>query len=256
MDLHDYADVAENYDLYLNGVGGNSTGFEDYYLLLAQKYGTQGIIDIACGTGALTLPLAKAGYEVEATDISSAMIEVTNQKLAKENLNVKTFTSDMTELQTSRKYSLAIIARSGFMHLPTEEIQKKALLSIRDCLIDGGVLTFNTFEPYFPTQLTQIHTGKEDYSMRCEYINKDGCREKIFNAINYNPETQIMSGNWKFETLDDNDNVIDVRIRPLTMRQSYKIQIWYLVEKCGYEVIEANIQPCCNNNIIWILKKI
>jgi len=255
MDLHDYKDVAENYDLYLDQVGGSYDGFEDYYLNLASKYGEDGIIDIACGTGVLTIPFARAGYDVSATDLSEPMVEITKQKLINEKLEATCFTGNMIDFSTDNKYSLAIIARSGFMHLLTYEDQEKALLNIRKHLVKGGILTLNTFEPNYNIQLKQIHTKENDYEFRAEYTNSEGQKEKIYHSISYNPETQIMGGTWKFVTYDENDNVINERIRDLKMRQSYSIQIHYLAEKCGYKVLEAEMQKECNNNIIWILQK-
>lgn len=255
MDLHDYKDVAENYDFYLSKIGGDYDGFEEYYLSLANQYGKGGIIDIACGTGALTLPLAEAGYDVTATDLSESMVEITKRKVDMKKLNVETFVGNMIDFDTENKFSLAIIARSGFMHLTTYEDQEKALRNIRKCLKEDGILTFNTFDPLYNIQLKQMHTSEDDYSFRAEYINSGGKLERIYDAITYNPETQLMYGKWKFETLDSSKSVIDVRIRELKMRQSYPIQIHYLAEKCGYEVLEAEKHRECNYNIIWILKK-
>lgn len=256
MDLHDYKDVAENYDFYLDDVAGTYEGFEEYYLDLAEAYGKGGIIDIACGTGALTVPFAKCGFDVTATDLSEAMVEVTRRKVDEEGLTVKTFVGNMTNFKAERQYSLAVIARSGFMHLTRYEDQEAALLNIKEHLVDGGILTFNTFEPDYRIQLIQIHSKEDEFRFRAEYTNSDGNRERIYHAIGYNPETQIMGGKWKFETLNEDGDVVDERIRELKMRQSYAIQIHYLAEKCGYAVIEAEKQPACNNNIIWILKKI
>ena len=47
--------------------------------------------------------------------------------------------------------------------------------------------------------------------------------------------TQQTYGNWKFETLDDNGNVIDERIRPLLMRQTNRSEIFLLAELCGFD---------------------
>ena len=52
MDLHDYEDVAENYDLYLDAMyrnEDNHSGFQEFYLDFAREYGKEGVIDIACG---------------------------------------------------------------------------------------------------------------------------------------------------------------------------------------------------------------
>ena len=155
MDLHDYKDVAENYDLYLDVMyreHDNYEGFRDFYLDLAREYGAGGVIDIACGTGAVLLHLAQNGIDADGSDLSEAMCDVARSKAARLGLDLNIFPANMTDLRAPRKYSLAIIARSGFMHLLTPEDQRAALLSIRESLVDGGILTLNTFAPSRPSR--------------------------------------------------------------------------------------------------------
>ena len=262
MDLHDYNDVAENYDLYLNEMykeHDSYEGFQDFYLELAKQYGQEGTIDIACGTGAVLLHLASAGIEIDGTDLSQAMVDVANEKAQEMGLHLNIFAANMTEFCSDRKYSLAIIARSGFMHLLTPELQRQALLNIRENLTDNGILTLNTFAPLPFLQAEQMRTKETDYTPRVEYINKQGLKEKIYNAITYDPRTQIMSGNWKFVTYGENDEVISERVRPLKMRQTYKQEMLYLIELCGFEVVTVygNYHKSTDDtgHYIWILRK-
>ena len=262
MDLHDYKDVAENYDLYLDVMyreHDNYEGFRDFYLDLAREHGQQGVIDIACGTGAVLLHLAANSIDADGSDLSEAMCAVAREKADKLGLHPCIVPANMTDLHPPRKYSLAIIARSGFMHLLTPEDQRAALLSIRDALTDGGILTLNTFAPFPPIQAAQMRTTPEDYEFRLEYVNRDGQRERIYNAITYNPATQVMHGHWKFETLDDGGNVIATRIRPLAMRQTYAQELRYLLELCGFEVLhrygDYHRSEEDTGRYVWVLKK-
>ncbi len=262
MDLHDYKDVAENYDRYLDVMYSehdNYEGFQDFYLDLARQYGSGGTIDIACGTGAVLLYLAEAGIDIDGTDLSEAMCDVARRKAENRGLNLNIFPANMTDFKSEKKYSLAIIARSGFMHLLTPELQRAALLNIRNNLIDGGILTLNTFAPFPPFQAEQMRTKETDYSFRLEYINSDGHREKIYNAISYDPRTQVMFGNWKFETYDDAGNKIGERVRPLKMRQTYKQELLYLVELCGFDVLQVYGDYYGSTEdtgrYVWVLRK-
>lgn len=262
MDLHDYKDVAENYDLYLDEMyreHDNYEGFLDFYLDLAREYGSGGVIDIACGTGAVLLHLAQSGVDADGSDISAAMCAEAGAKAERLGLKLNIFTANMANLRAPRKYSLAIIARSGFMHLLTPEDQRAALMSIRECLTDGGVLTLNTFAPFPPIQAAQMRSTPEDYQFRLEYVNRSGQREKLYNAITYNPATQVMHGNWKFETLDGDGRVIDRRIRPLSMRQTYSQELKYLIELCGFEVLarygDYYRSTADTGRYVWVLRK-
>lgn len=99
-------------------------------------------------------------------------------------------------------------------------------------------MTFNTFDPWPAAQAQQINTTPEDYSLRLEYINSNGNREELYNAISYNPYLQHMYGNWKFVEYDADGNVIGERVRLLLMRQTYRSEIFLLAELCGFEVLD------------------
>ena len=159
MDLHDYQDVAENYDRYLEVMythDDHHENFQEFYLSLARKYGSGGVVDVACGTGAVLLYLAERGIDIDGTDLSEEMCKVAAAKADAMGLRLNIIPADMTIFSSGRKYSLAIIARSGFMHLPTQALQEAALRNLREQLLPGGILTLNTFDPWPPMQAAQM----------------------------------------------------------------------------------------------------
>ena len=272
MDLHDYQDVAENYDRYLEVMythDDHHENFQEFYLSLARKYGSGGVVDVACGTGAVLLYLAERGIDIDGTDLSEEMCKVAAAKADAMGLRLNIIPADMTIFSSGRKYSLAIIARSGFMHLPTQALQEAALRNLREQLLPGGILTLNTFDPWPPMQAQQMKTSPEDYSFRLEYVNSRGNREKIWNAITYNPYTQQMYGNWKFEEFNEKGEMIGERIRPLRMRQTNRWEMFLLAKLCGFEVADiyrgyngdkedlndTSSASRYQSNLIWILKR-
>ena len=272
MDLHDYQDVAENYDRYLEVMYAHDDhheNFQEFYLSLARKYGSGGVVDVACGTGAVLLYLAERGIDIDGTDLSEEMCKVAAAKADAMGLRLNIIPADMTVFSSGRKYSLAIIARSGFMHLPTQALQEAALRNLREQLLPGGILTLNTFDPWPPMQAAQMQTTPEDYSFRLEYVNSRGNREKIWNAITYNPYTQQMYGNWKFEEFNEKGEMIGERIRPLRMRQTNRWEMFLLAKLCGFEVVDIyrgyngdkedlddpSSAARYRSNLIWILKR-
>ena len=272
MDLHDYQDVAENYDRYLEVMYAHDDhheNFQEFYLSLARKYGAGGVVDVACGTGAVLLYLAERGIEIDGTDLSEEMCKVAAAKADAMGLRLNIIPADMTAFSSGRKYSLAIIARSGFMHLPTQALQEAALRNLREQLLPGGILTLNTFDPWPPMQAAQMQTTPEDYSFRLEYVNSRGNREKIWNAVTYNPYTQQMYGSWKFEEFNEKGEMIGERIRPLMMRQTNRWEMFLLARLCGFEVVDIyrgyngdkedlddpSSASRYQSNLIWILKR-
>ena len=273
MDLHDYKDVAENYDRYLDVMYSKESdrheNFQEFYLELAKKYGSGGVVDVACGTGAVLLYLAEHGIAADGTDISQAMCDVATKKAQEKGLKLNIFPANMTDFNSGRKYSLEIIARSGFMHLPDQKAQIAALKNLNQQLLPGGVLTLNTFDPWPTVQAQQIASSTEDYVFRLEYTNAQGKREELYNAICYDPYTQQMKGNWKFVTYNEDGSIAEERIRPLLMRQTYRSEMFLLAELCGFEVTDIyrgykgdkedlsdpSSAEKFRSNLIWILRK-
>ena len=71
------------------------------------------ILDIGCGPGALSIPLAKAGAEVTSFDIASGMLERIRETAGKENLKITTvegswWSADIDKLGFRKKYDLVI----------------------------------------------------------------------------------------------------------------------------------------------------
>ncbi len=103
-----------------------------------------------------------------------------------------------------------------------------------------------------------MKSNQDEYYLRSEYTNHEGKKERIYNAATYDYITQIMHGSWKFETLDDNGNIIDTRVRPLAMRHTYRQEMEYLFELCGYEIVTVYNDYCygeAKDNFIWMVRK-
>lgn len=264
MDLHDFKDVASNYDLYSNSLNNNKSPLGDnatqqFHCDLASKHGQDGILDIGCGTGLTTIPIAQK-HNIIGIDISNAMIDELLMKAKSAGVKVDTLCSSMTNFDTRKNNSLAFIARTGFMHLLTTKDQKDCLLTIRNHLKPGGILSLNTFYPSYELITKYLQSKIDDYTLRTEYINARGNTEKIYNSNTYNPELQIVSGQWLFEEYHA-EQIIDKRIRPLSIRMTFKTEMEHLFELTGFKVkeifgdYEYNM-PKYPGWLVWIVEKV
>jgi SAM-dependent methyltransferase len=118
------------------------------YLGFAERTGGP-LIELGCGTGRLTLPLAQAGYDITGVDMSPRMLEVAQAKVDQADLGdqVTLLLADMREVQLPQRYRLAFIAINSFMHLTTPEDQLAALQAWRRLLLPGGLLIIDVDSP-------------------------------------------------------------------------------------------------------------
>ena len=71
----------------------------------ARTYGIEGkkILDLACGTGELSIRLAEEGYEVTGVDLSAEMLAVAREKAERNGHSLFLVEQDMSELEGSRR---------------------------------------------------------------------------------------------------------------------------------------------------------
>ena len=75
----DCFDIYEDAEFYDQEFGTRST--ETPFLLKQAKLAGGPVLEVACGTGRLTLPLARAGIEITGLDISQPMLDPVTVKL-------------------------------------------------------------------------------------------------------------------------------------------------------------------------------
>ncbi len=118
------------------------------YQAFAERTGSP-VLELACGTGRILLPLAKAGIHITGLDISRAMLEIARQKVAMAGVDdrVRLLQADMRDFALDQQFHMAFCAINSFMHLETQADQLAALRCWRRHLRPGGLLILDLFPP-------------------------------------------------------------------------------------------------------------
>ena len=134
----------EVYDLYYSWV----TEDIPFYLSRAREAGGP-VLEAACGTGRVLLPILAAGVDIDGFDLHPGMLEVLKRKAAERGLAPRVSIADMRDFTMPRRYALVTIPFRAFQHLLTTADQVAALRCMREHLDPGGSLVFNVFFPSF-----------------------------------------------------------------------------------------------------------
>jgi cyclopropane fatty-acyl-phospholipid synthase-like methyltransferase len=133
--MNDYDLIAPFYDV-------EHASFDedvDLYLHYAEMQ-TGPLLELACGTGRLLIPLAEQGYTLLGVDYSQPMLDIAQGRVQQEGLEARITLAqqDMRSLNLGRQFSLAFIALGSFAHLTSRKAQQQALAAIRRHVTTGG----------------------------------------------------------------------------------------------------------------------
>lgn len=207
-----------------------------FYELLAEEAGGAAL-EVACGTGRLTLPLAEAGIEITGVDLSEGMLTVARQKsqaltdAARARLTL--LHQDMTALKLDRRFRLAFVPFRSFQHLLTREQQRQALESMRKHLEPDGLLVLHLFDPRLDFLIDEEapmpgHAGTHPASGR-RFVGE-------ILKTRFDHLAQIRRDLWRYAELDAAGETLREATREMALRWTYRWELHYLLELSGFAV--------------------
>jgi len=108
-----------------------------------RKYSTKSSLNLlepACGTGRLIVPLSKHGFRCTGFDINSYALKYLEEKLKRNKLKATLFAGDMVDFSTKyRMFDGAYCTVDTFRHLLSEEQAKQHLLNVAKGLKKNGI---------------------------------------------------------------------------------------------------------------------
>ena len=122
----------------------------DWFLSLAARGGGT-VLELCCGTGRVTVPLARAGHHVTAVDLSAPMLERLRARLAAEPpetaARVVTVQQDVTRLAVDGRFDLIIVPFNSLLCIPDFAQQLRALTAAAAHLRPGGRVALDLVNP-------------------------------------------------------------------------------------------------------------
>jgi SAM-dependent methyltransferase len=193
------------------------------------------VLEIACGTGRVLLPLARAGVPVAGLDVSEAMLAVAGRKLegepAEASARVTLVHGDMTQFELGRQFELIIIPFSAFQVLLTRADQRACLERCRAHLATGGKLAIDVFNPRLSRLASPapVAEGPEEFS------GPDGETVRWSGETEYDLANQLLRSQWRYErTSSRGETTISEHL--LALHYFFRFEMEWMVEACGFEI--------------------
>jgi SAM-dependent methyltransferase len=176
--LEDYADPAL-YDL-------ENSDFEPdgpFYLSLAQQLGGP-VLELGCGTGRVTIPLARQGITMTGLDIVPEMLARARRKAG--DLPIEWIEEDVRDFHLGKQFNLICAPGCVFEHLLERVDQEAMLACVHEHLAPEGFFVVATRFPR-PVSMVNVEEEQDWFS----YTDENGRDVRVTGTDCYDPVRQI-----------------------------------------------------------------
>jgi SAM-dependent methyltransferase len=232
--VNSYVDYAEYYDT------DHAIQIDvDFYLDYARQCGSP-VLELACGTGRVLIPMAEAGFEVAGLDLNEHMLDRCRHKVAERGLGdrVQLHLADMAAYALPRTdFRLAYIPVRSFMHLNTQAEQIACLERTYAHLRPGGLLIVDIYAPSY--RYLAMEPDQAFFLRRETRLPNGHALKRWDRFVRNDPLLQIQHTELRFQEFDNQRKLVRERTLPLTTRYTLRWEMQLLLERAGFEVVDV-----------------
>ena len=178
-----------------------------FYLHLLKKTGGP-VLELACGTGRLTIPIAEAGHDVTGLDVSETMLAQARKKNLDMPLSPVFVQGDARDFQLDRQFQLILLPFNSICHLLDRQSFEAMAACVHRHLAPDGCFVIDFFMPFFRYF---IRDPEKRYPVS-EFKGPDGETVILTESNRYDPATQINGITWYFD-IDGKEEVATNNMR-------------------------------------------
>jgi SAM-dependent methyltransferase len=215
-----YADPSL-YDLLFPSDHSVADGF---YLEEARLSGGR-VLELGCGSGRLTIPIARSGVDIIGADLSESMLAAARAKALAAGVAVEFVQTDMRDFELPGRFAAIFIPGNSLLHLFTVEDWKRCLACVRRHLAPSGRLVFDISK----WDLSRL---VRDPAIRYPVL-KVG-EVEIEEASSYDAAAQIRHIKWYLSAPGSPDS----RVIEYSLRVVFPQELLLLLDSAGFRLEE------------------
>lgn len=127
--------------------------YEDWVRFAESEWARYGIkpekvMDLACGTGNISILLARRGYDVTGVDLSEEMLAIAEQKARSAGARVRLYRQDMSRFQAPERMDCVVCFCDSLNYLTDPRDVEQTFASVYRALRPGGIFLFDVHSLY------------------------------------------------------------------------------------------------------------
>jgi SAM-dependent methyltransferase len=218
-----YSD-AQCYDLVMGAYASEAP--LKFYRRQVARYGKP-VLELACGSGRLTIPLANEGVNITGMDISVEMLNLAKLKASASGLSIRFIQGDMRSFDLGEKFKFIFIPAQSLSHLHTRAEIEDCFACVLQHLASEGRFLIELFNS--SVRMLARETDRR-YPVG-QYVDpKAGSQVFVTEEVRYDAASQINHIRWFFRDERSNKETV----LSFEMRQFFPQEIDALLGYNGF----------------------
>jgi SAM-dependent methyltransferase len=219
---------ARLYDLMYpqpSGLGSKA----QFYLDLAVASGGA-VLELACGTGTMLLPIAERGIPCQGVDLSGDMLAQARTKFEASGASVGLHEGDMTDFDLDARFGFVFVASNSLTHLHAAGDIVRCFRAVRRHLAAGGRFAFDVFNP--SVQYLAAANGVRREMQR--FYDPERGEVRVDVEERYDAAAQVTRGVWYFSA----EREPDFFVASVEVRSMFPQELPMLIEAGGLRLLD------------------
>ena len=249
---------AETYDMRTFGFPGEI----DFWIARARESGGP-VLELACGTGRVSWPIARAGIDIVGIDLAPAMLAEAERKRAAENpdvtARVRFIRADMSAFELKQQFALAIIPFRAFQALLSADQQRAALGCVRRHLKPGGRLIMDIFDPRLDLLAEEKFKPRREIAPFRHHRSGHTVTIDVLERANDHVAQRLVE-RWRFRETTGDGKIVREEEESLELRWTYRYEMRYLFELTDFVIEDEwsdfeGAPPAYGREQIWTVRR-
>jgi len=186
-----------------------------FYIDCIERYG-EPVLELACGTGRVTIPLAKEGIDIIGLDVSGNMLKRAREKAAERNTDVEFIKGDMRDFSLDRNFNTILLPFNTMQRLIKFKEYESLFSRVRQHLSKEGRFVFEIFNPDFDIIVDALNENSDEESEVIRYDDPYGNgKVRVTEKTDFDPSTHMLDMEWYYHIDDELEAVKDWKLRIL-----------------------------------------
>ena len=201
---------------------------EQFYLEEARKVGGP-VLELACGSGRVTMSLAKAGIEIVGMDLSESMLDAARTKALRAGVPVRFVQGDMRSFEFPDRFSTILIAGNSLLHLLSIGDLQHCLACVGRHLASGGRLIFDVNNP-------DVHKLARDSAQRHPVLrvhDPERGEIRVEERPEYDAAAQTYHVTWFLSARD----APDFQVFDFSLRMIFPMELLLMLKTASFDLI-------------------